>query len=357
MRVIYDNIIFSLQKAGGVSGVWKELIIRANEIDALDCRFLEYINSNENIYRRELNLAKESILEKSDKGLFLKKYLNPEINSDSKFIFHSSYYRTCTNKKAKNITTVHDFVYEYYRKGVPKTIHHHQKKHAILASEAIICVSNNTKQDLLNFFPTIKADQVFVVYNGVSEIYKKICIPEKPNFIQRIGTYILYIGNRIQPHKNFKPLIYALKEHPEINLVMIGGGILDKSEINLFDSIIKNRYFHYSNIDNEKLNLLYNYAFALIYPSLYEGFGIPIIEAQRAGCPVIAKKGSSITEVAGDSTLLMENGNSEEISYGINQLKLSQIRDEQIKKGFINSSRFSWDKMATEVFQVYNTLI
>ena len=357
MKIIYDNIVFSLQKAGGVSGVWKELIIRAKAIDTMNCQFLEYENLKENLYRKEINIANNSILTKSNKGLFIKKYLNPKITSDSDFIFHSSYYRVCKNKKAKNITTVHDFVYEYYRKGLPKLIHHHQKKHAILASEAIICVSNNTKQDLLNFCPTIKEDQVFVVYNGVSEAYKKIYLNEKPNFIKLLGTYILYVGNRAQPHKNFTPLIYALKQHPEINLVMVGGGMLSKSEVHLFDNILRNRYFHFSDADNEKLNLLYNYAFALVYPSLYEGFGIPIIEAQRAGCPVIAKRGSSITEVAGNSTLLMEYGNSDELNQEINKLKLPNIREDLISKGLINSTRFSWDKMATEVFQVYNSVM
>jgi len=355
-NIVFDNIIFSLQQAGGVSGVWKELIQRVPQKNNGNCSFLEYKNAETNFYRKELTINEAVSVIKKETNLQIERFLSPNILFDKEFIFHSSYYRICKNKKAKNVTTVHDFIYEYYRSGLPKLIHCQQKKHAVLSSDAIICVSQNTKEDLLKFFPSVKEEQVFVVYNGVSDDFNKLEIKEKPDFIQSLGTYLLYIGNREQPHKNFGPVVDALQQFPEINLVLIGGGGLKQIEINLFDKKIANRYFHFSNIDNEKLNIFYNYAFSLIYPSHYEGFGIPILEAQRAGCPVIAKRGSSITEVAGEAALMLNMGTPDEICQYINQLKQDDIRQDIIKKGYKNATNFSWDKMAEEVYKIYQSI-
>lgn len=355
MNIFFDNIIFSLQKAGGVSNVWKELISIALANEEISCNFIEFKNFDKNIFRKNLTIDQEYIL-KDTSPLILNRYIPQKIKTNTKFIFHSSYYRICKNKCASNVTTVHDFIYEYYRKGLPKFIHHQQKRIAVTNSDALICVSNNTKNDLLNFFPSISEDRVFVIHNGVSSDFNLLKNKEKPSLVQNLGKYALYIGDRVQPHKNFRPIVDAISRYSELKLVLVGGGEITESEFIVFNKNIKNRYFHFSSIDNITLNILYNYAHVLIYPSEYEGFGIPIIEAQRAGCPVIAKKGSSITEVAQDSALLMDTGDSEEISHNILELEESKTRNKLINKGLINSQRFSWDKMAEKVFNVYKSL-
>lgn len=355
-NIIFDNIVFNLQRTGGVSGVWKELISRIIINDEFDCKFLEYSDSCNNLYRNEMTIIKDDILLKDNKWVKFDRFVNPRLSLSSNFIFHSSYYRTCSSKNAINVTTVHDFIYEYFRHGLAKYIHHQQKKNAILASEAIICVSENTKQDLLNFFPKVIESKVFVVHNGVSDKFKLLSKDHDGKSFE-YGNYIIYIGNRSQPHKNFLPIIAALEKIKEINLVMIGGGNLTSKEIVMFESSLKNRYYHLSGVSNERLNVLYNYALALVYPSHYEGFGMPIIEAQKAGCPVIAKRGSSITEVAASSAILMEYGDTEEIRYALELLLTLEYRTDIINKGLTNSNRFSWDIMANSVFQIYKGLL
>ena len=108
-----------------------------------------------------------------------------------------------------------------------------------------------------------------------------------------------------------------------------------------------------SYIDNEELNYLYNGAFALIYPSKYEGFGIPILEAQKAGCPVLAYCSSSIPEVMGDSSYMLKTHELNEAIYYLDLLRNPEIRNVCIDKGLLNAKRFNWDKMYNELLALY----
>ena len=172
VNVISDNIIFSLQKAGGISVYWHELLSRLLIETEITSNFIEI--PNQNIFRKNLTIPHSKILENphSKYPLIIQRYLNPSIKS--KGIFHSSYYRTVNSENIINITTVHDFTYEYYRLGLPKLIHQIQKGKAIKNSKRIICVSQNTKTDLLKFHPKLNEDYVKVIHNGVDNIYQPI---------------------------------------------------------------------------------------------------------------------------------------------------------------------------------------
>lgn len=121
LPIILDNIIFSIQKSGGISVVWQKniLALRESLVDNVCC--IEYINANENISRKSINI--DYTKKRNFRFLFkLERYLNPSIRRDKPFIFHSSYYRTCCNKNAINITTVHDFTYEIFNSGFSKMV-------------------------------------------------------------------------------------------------------------------------------------------------------------------------------------------------------------------------------------------
>ena len=169
MKIIYDNIIFSSQKTGGISVVWYELLKRI----ILDTRFLsffiEYPDSKKNIFRKKLNLHNNKVFLKNGLSLKLRRYFNPSISSKDKFIFHSSYYRTSNNLNAINITTVHDFTYEYFSTGLKRFVHTYQKNNAIKKSDFIICISKKTKKNLLKLVDGVDEAKIRVIYNGVSE--------------------------------------------------------------------------------------------------------------------------------------------------------------------------------------------
>lgn len=359
MNLYFDNIIFSLQKAGGVSVVWYELLRRAINDNEINAFFIS--SKSDNIFGNRLTIHNDAIID-DHLSLYptqIQRYLNPKI-SGIKGIFHSSYYRTVREPNIQNVTTVHDFTYEYYRKGLPKHVHFFQKSNAIKNSDHIICVSENTKKDLLRFIPKIEESKISVIYNGVDSSYYQFT---SSNLIKsskvpfNCGEYLIYIGDRKSDYKNFTLAVNVCK-NTKIPLVIVGGGALNQNEVIFLDSEMGAiNYVHLSGIDNKELNILYNNALCLLYPSLYEGFGIPVLEAQKAGCPVIATKSSSIPEIIGSVSTLVEKPEISMISHIIKQLKNdSNFRLQQINIGLNNSSRFSWDKCYEETKEVYKKL-
>lgn len=347
--IIIDNIIFSLQKSGGISVVWQELIQRLLNIQSFSMQFIEY--SSNNINRKVLKIPKNCIINKKSFLLNIKRYFNPTIRNKSKFIFHSSYYRTCSNKQAINITTVHDFTYEYFYSGLKKRIHCWQKYKAIRHSDYIICISENTKKDLLKFFPEIDEKKVRVIYNGVSDDYYPIQEEISSYLPLPIYSYVIFVGSR-EKYKNFELTVDSITS-ANYKLVIVGTE-LSQEELDFLNSKIPGRYKEMGRVDNITLNRLYNGAYALIYPSQYEGFGIPVLEAQKAGCPVIAYHSSSIPEIIGSTPLLLNELTVDSIKNRLNILTDKEIRKGIINKGLENACRFTWDKMCQEVLDLYN---
>ncbi len=346
---ILDNIIFSLQKSGGISAVWYEHLKRLLENNK-EIKIIEYDTALENLFRKELIIDESIITTKSSEFLNLKRYLNPKFSSENvstPFIFHSSYYRTCRNKNAVNITTVHDFTYEYYSKWLPKTVHCLQKYNAIRNSDFIICISENTKKDLLQFLPDVDENKIHVIYNGVSEDY----FPLRVKYGNNERPFALFVGAR-EGYKNFALAVEAIAD-TTFQLKIVGSPLNESEEQLLKTKLGDNRYQYVGRITNNELNKLYNSAFCLLYPSSYEGFGIPVIEAQKAGCPVIAANRSSIPEIVGDKSLLIDCLTAKDITDKINLLKNNSIRDELIAIGLENSKRFSWDNTFSATLDVY----
>jgi glycosyltransferase involved in cell wall biosynthesis len=143
----------------------------------------------------------------------------------------------------------------------------------------------------------------------------------------------------------------------KIPLLIIGGGELTESEMHSLKTKLGERYFKsLLSVSVEDLNYYYNKAFCLLYPSLYEGFGIPVIEAQRAGCPVVATNSSSIPEVIGNGYLAIENPTSQKIADKIKELSSNNLRKETVELGFEKSKRFSWDNTYKETTEFYKEL-
>jgi glycosyltransferase involved in cell wall biosynthesis len=359
MNIQLDNIIFSLQKVGGASVVWQQHLERLSQDKEFQCRFLEYDNAKFNFFRQQLSFNKDLIDLKSSKFLFMKRYLNLNSKNYDKHLFHSSHYRVENSKNAINVTTVHDFTYEHFIKGLAQKVHSWQKNVAINNSDGIICVSQSTKKDLLQFIPGINENKIRVIYNGVDTAFKPLkndVIFQKKHFFEDY-SYALYIGDRRTTYKNFDMAVDAcvLSKMP---LLIIGGGELTVVEFhNLKMKLGEGNFSILLGVSIEDLNYYYNRAYCLLYPSLYEGFGIPVIEAQRAGCTVVATNSSSIPEVIGNNYLAVENPTPQKIANKIKELSFeNDLRNESIELGFEKSKGFSWQKTYKQTKEFYKEL-
>ena len=343
MTIIIDSIIFSLQKAGGISSYWFNLSIRLlqskNFVRCIEEKFIDNIEHAKLLNINRLFLSNYFVFKPFNR------YLNVNTNTiTEKFIFHSSHYRVTKNKYAVNIVTIHDFIYEKYYKGFRKWLHLYQKAYAIKNADVIITVSSNTKKDLLEYYPEIQEKNIKVVHNGVSDDYFPLELSNS-NF----RNSILFVGSR-ETYKNFKNLVQILHELDNFNLIVVGNS-LNKNEITFLDKMLKNRWQGFSHPNNNELNNLYNSVFALAYVSSYEGFGIPLLEAMKAGCPFIALNNSSIPEVAGNAGVLIDSLNSTNFVSAIN--KILDFRDDIIEKGYSRVKLFSWDKNYEETLKIY----
>lgn len=309
MKVALDNIIFSIQRYGGVSVVWRELLRRARADRALEVTELDYMQDRT--------------------PRLLERYRVPDWTPEEPTVFHSSYFRICPHPQAMNITTVHDLTYHYYRHGATKAVHLWEEERALRHSRAVICVSEHTKQDLLRCYGWIAPERVHVVYNGVSEVFRPISSVEKRG-------YLLYVGNRRAAYKRFDVAQAVAR--------MTG------LELKVADS---------PSITREDLNRYYNEALCLLYPSDYEGFGLPLVEAQRAGCPVIAQRHSAVPETVGEGGLLVAHDRPERVAEQMAECVrglLSQSTQGLIEAGLRNASRFSWDQTYEQTKAIYENI-
>lgn len=354
MNLYLDNIIFALQRSGGISVYWSEMLkhILASGTSAY---VLEHPQALLNIQRRMLELPAERIVNDTFIPLKAARYLPALRSCPGADIFHSSYYRTPWQHGLKQVVTVYDFTYELYYSGLQHLVHSRQKRHALLQADGIICISESTKRDLLRLFPTISDKKVRVIHLGVSEVYHQVesdlAPPEGLQWITS-AKYALFVGTRVT-YKNFDLAVQAVEQLDGYQLVFVGGGLLTSGERNLLDRHLGNRYRHLLGLEENSLNYVYNHAFCLLYPSSYEGFGFPPLEAMRAGCPVVAMNASSLPEVCGDAGLLVDTPDAELFAHQMLLLENSFFRQETIASGEKQARRFTWDDTFRKTMDFY----
>ncbi|MGB3082109.1 MAG: glycosyltransferase family 1 protein [Candidatus Omnitrophota bacterium] len=230
-------------------------------------------------------------------------------------------------------------------------------KRSCFAADKIIAVSENTKNDLLSLF-NIPPSKIETVYEAADDGYKKIDDKQKLENIRRKyeldRKFIFYPGN-ISPRKNIERLINAfekVQDKIDLDLVLTGHNMWNShKEIGM---IKKNRRIKLLGcIPDEDLPSIYNIAEAFVYVSLYEGFGIPIVEAQRCGCPVIVSDSASLPEVAGKGAIVVDPYDEGEITRAILQVVEDRsTREKVIQEGYKNAERFSWKKSAKETIEL-----
>ncbi len=353
MKILFDYQIFLLQKYGGISTYYSNLITGINQHKCLakivaPVYISELIGDKNKIGKKISRIPRFStkILTRFDDLLFefFARKIKPEI-------IHHTYYNKIYNfNNIKKITTVYDLIHEKFYNKV------NMKTNSIQKSDKIICISNHTKNELLNYY-NLKEENTAVVY-----LASKFSSNTKNRKEKKIDPYILFVGERSK-YKNFTSFIKAISRSKllknKIKIICFGYYPFSKSELQLFKSEgIKNENISFVSGNDELLKRLYINSTALVYPSHYEGFGLPILEAMSLGCPVACSKISSIPEVAGDAANYFDPKDIENMTNSIEDIVFSnEKRQSLINKGYVQNKKFSWEACVSNTLEVYKSVL
>jgi glycosyltransferase involved in cell wall biosynthesis len=271
------------------------------------------------------------------------------------------------SKKIKSVVTIHDLAFKYFPQHFPKKDLFKLNLLAwisIKRANHIIAISESTKKDILKFFPKIKEEKITVIYHGFdAQLFQQEINSVKEsrileNYEIKTGNFLLYVG-AIQPRKNLEVLVESFEEikktKKDLKLVLAGApawmhhGVLEKIKNSKFseDIVIT------GTIPFEHQPVLYQNASVFVFPSLYEGFGIPVLEAMASGVPVICSNNSSLPEVAANAALYFEANSSDDLKDRIiSLLDDQQLRQDFIQKGKERVENFSWKKCAEQTLEV-----
>ena len=320
-------------------------------------------------YRPQNTKAATKINEKNFKNKLITDFSDQSKEMEELDIIHSNNFRFPKDTRAKKVVTIYDVCFlEYpeYTTEANRLFCYQGTLEAMLYADKIIAISEYTKERLLHFFPFVDKGKIEVVYCGNRETL--LAYPDNTKLIEKFGLesgrYFLSVGT-IEPRKNYETLLKAykeyLKESQEHRKLCIAGGYgwLEKNfhrkieEMGLENDIVVTGY-----VSEEELSNLYRYCFAFVYPTWYEGFGLPVLEAMNFKKPVIASNVSSVPEIIGDCGLLIHPDSFEEIADCMKKVeKNSILYGEMVVKGFNGAQIFSWINSAKQVKEIYNSII
>lgn len=264
----------------------------------------------------------------------------------------------------KTVVTIHDLIfirYPYLFRTIDRKIYYKKFKSACNRANKIIAVSHQTKQDIIDFF-LIPEERIEVVYQGCNKVFQdKISENIKQKILEKYNlpeNYLLYVGS-IEARKNLLALLKALKELPEQKLIVIGNGKAYKINCLRFISKhnLSNRVAFLNDLTLEEMAAIYQSAQLLVYPSVFEGFGIPILEALFSRIPVITSKDGCFSEAGGPATKYINPLSVNEIKEAILEIQSStELQKQMIVKGFEYAQNFSDEKIAVNLMKVYKGL-
>ncbi len=269
--------------------------------------------------------------------------------------------------EVKKIITCHDLTFKvlprlYSWKG--KLWHKFIKIDKLyLEADKIISVSEYTKSDLTRLYPNVE-NKIMVTHLGVidnidideqklKDVKNKYSLPEK---------FVFYIGD-IEPRKNIESIIKSWQEikddFSDLHLVLAGGEGWHNKYYKKIIQVVKqdDKISYFGYIPEDEKYYFYKLASLFLYPSFYEGFGLPPLEAMSMGCPVISSNSSSLPEVIGDAGLLVDPYNRGQIKYAIERILTdSELKNELIDNGFIRIKKFQWQSTAKQMLEIFNKL-
>ena len=367
IRLFYDGLIYATysKQSGGISRYFDNLISRLPDdfypglTTDREKTGSHPTHPNLQLYRFDLRFRPGRIC-----NWLKKEYFQYIFNQYKPQLVHPTYYNLLTEREIKNynfpiVITVYDMIHELFSylidtEGVTKEL----KRKAVFSADSILCISESTKKDLLELYPSLEnRTKVTYLATEFSENYidPDASVPSQP--------YFLYVGDR-GTYKNFDQLLLAFSKiidkpnYDDLLLCVVGSPFHDQEKERLESLNLSKNVIHYGRATDGQLAKLYNSSIAFVYPSLYEGFGIPPLEAMACCTAVIGSNVSSIPEVIGDAGLLFDPKSTDELVDQLLFILQNPIqRDSLIQKGKQQVKKFSWDKTAKETVEIYRSLL
>ncbi|SDA60012.1 Glycosyltransferase involved in cell wall bisynthesis [Pseudomonas sp. NFPP33] len=366
MKVVYDYQIFSAQRYGGISRYFLELARSLSELDieglSVNVNSPLYVNNYLSDAPRSLGLLGVHLpvfrgAERFSRGAnavlspTLMRALRPDI-------VHETYYssRPSALCSSRTVITVYDMIHELFpqffsEKDRTSSI----KRQAVKRADHVICISEHTRQDLVRLFD-VPVEKTSVVHLGFSLTTSYINDEQAP-----ARPYLLYVGMR-GGYKNFETLLQAYASQPwlkeNFDLVAFGGGEFTAYERSLIERLNVVAQVRQQGGSDQVLAARYKQAALFVYPSLYEGFGIPPLEAMSYGCPVVCSNTSSIPEVVGAAAKMFDPGSAESLAAALLEvLQGSEACEELRRLGLARVKEFSWHRCALETHAIYQRVL
>jgi glycosyltransferase involved in cell wall biosynthesis len=361
MRILYDGYVYREQPTGGINRYFANLIKRlpGDVVPLLTTpgdHTLDYpAHANLKTFRFK-GVRPLRVSFRMEKYYF--RCLEAAVNFD---VAHPTYYSLLTQRdfaayRRPIVLTVWDMTHErftnHFRDGAQVV---EMKRKAIEAAHSIICISESTKKDLLEYYPHVTEGRVRVTHLA-SELdesmgYGPEMIPLRP--------YFLFVGAR-GGYKNFSNLLAAFARvangRQDLTLCVVGTPFSAAEQRDITEMRLSGRVEHYGRASDAQLAKLYRHSIALVYPSLYEGFGIPLVEAMACGTAVVASNRASLPEVLGAAGLLFDPAVDDLADILLSLVENPSERERLVALGRKRAQDFSWDRTAAQTIDVYHSV-
>ena len=325
---------------------------------------LSFLNKNQNI----TTVTPNYLIDKIFKSYWRSYKLTKSLEKDKLTIFHGLSNEIplgIENTNIKSIVTIHDLIFIRYPKLfnlIDRKIYYKKFKSSCERADLIIPISHQTKQDIIKFF-SIDERKIKVIYQGCNQLFQKILYKNDLEIVLKKyklpKKFLLYVGT-IEERKNLLNLLKAVNEIKSINLVIIGNG--NKYKEKCLNYIKKNKLsskiFFLKNIPIVDMPAIYQAAEIMIYPSIFEGFGIPIIESLFSKTPVITSKGGCFEEAGGANTKYVNPLSVDEIKNAIYEILHNiNLKKEMISNGYQHVQKFTDDRISKNLMKVYKSIL
>lgn len=371
MQVFFDDIIFRLQQAGGISRIYAEVLPLLAPLDADLCLTQVSLQPSPARLPRHPGLTVEhprlplgaARLAARLPWPVLAELEARSVSAPADAIWHSTYYYSPAGWRGPRVVLVPDLVQELFPDLFNRPWDHLvrlQKRRAILAADHLLCISRTTRDDVVRVYGVDPAS-ITVAPLGCDRRFAATqeeateagaTPPDLP------GRFFLYVGSRAH-YKNFGTVLQgfaAWPGHPAAALVVLGAPWTDEERREIAKLCLEEHVVRLDWADDAALARLYRAADALLYPSLYEGFGLPLLEAMASGCPIIASRIPSTLEVAGDVPLYFEPTDPSQLA-GVLQSVWETGRDpKRAEEGRLRAEGFSWGATAAKFLEAYRGL-